>query len=150
MNEAHGAGRCAELAIRYVPFGRDTNFVPDTRRQSQILTPYTSYAIIGLNALAWVFVQGLGSGPALAGSICRLGLIPGELPQTVPAGTRFQAGPTSVCMLGDASVWHTTLTSMFLHGGWFHLIGNMWFLWIFGNNVEDSMGHRRFAVFYVL
>ena len=39
---------------------------------------------------------------------------------------------------------------MFLHGGWFHLIGNMWFLWIFGNNVEDSIGHGRFAVFYVL
>jgi membrane associated rhomboid family serine protease len=39
---------------------------------------------------------------------------------------------------------------MFLHGGWFHLIGNMWFLWIFGNNVEDSMGHARFVVFYLL
>ncbi len=116
----------------------------------QILTPYTTYAIIALNALAWIFVQGLGSNPVLAGSICQLGLIPGELLQTVPAGTRFQVGPNSICVLGDASVWHTPLTSMFLHGGWFHLIGNMWFLWIFGNNVEDSMGHARFAAFYVL
>ena len=39
---------------------------------------------------------------------------------------------------------------MFMHGGWFHLLGNMWFLWIFGNNVEDSMGHVRFVVFYLL
>jgi membrane associated rhomboid family serine protease len=39
---------------------------------------------------------------------------------------------------------------MFLHGGWFHLIGNMWFLWLFGNNVEDSMGHVRYLVFYLL
>jgi membrane associated rhomboid family serine protease len=39
---------------------------------------------------------------------------------------------------------------MFLHGGWLHLLGNMWFLWVFGNNVEDSMGHGRFVVFYVL
>ena len=39
---------------------------------------------------------------------------------------------------------------MFLHGGWLHIIGNMWFLWIFGNNVEDSMGHGRFAAFYLL
>src|SRR5262245_34810730 len=39
---------------------------------------------------------------------------------------------------------------MFTHGGWFHIIGNMWFLWIFGNNVEDSMGRARFAVFYLL
>ena len=37
---------------------------------------------------------------------------------------------------------------MFLHGGWFHLIGNMWFLWVFGNNVEDSMGHIRYFLFY--
>src|SRR6266568_7976034 len=42
------------------------------------------------------------------------------------------------------------LTSMFLHGGWLHILGNMWFLWIFGNNIEDSMGHARFVVFYLL
>jgi membrane associated rhomboid family serine protease len=46
--------------------------------------------------------------------------------------------------------WVTPFTSMFLHGGWMHLIGNMLFLWIFGNNVEDAMGHVRFFVFYVL
>jgi membrane associated rhomboid family serine protease len=46
--------------------------------------------------------------------------------------------------------WYTPLTSMFLHGGWLHLIGNMWFLWLFGNNVNDSMGHGRFLVFYLL
>ena len=39
---------------------------------------------------------------------------------------------------------------MFLHGGWFHLIGNMWFLWVFGNNVEDTMGHVSFLIFYIL
>jgi membrane associated rhomboid family serine protease len=42
------------------------------------------------------------------------------------------------------------ITSMFLHGGWLHLLGNLWFLWVFGNNVEDSMGHARFVVFYLL
>jgi membrane associated rhomboid family serine protease len=46
--------------------------------------------------------------------------------------------------------WGALFTSMFLHGGWMHLIGNLWFLWIFGNNVEDSMGHGRFLVFYLL
>jgi membrane associated rhomboid family serine protease len=44
----------------------------------------------------------------------------------------------------------TMLTAMFLHGGWFHLIGNMWFLWIFGDNIEDRMGHMRFLFFYLL
>ena len=43
----------------------------------------------------------------------------------------------------------TLLTSMFLHGGWLHLIGNMWYLWIFGDNVEDRLGHVRYLVFYL-
>jgi len=46
--------------------------------------------------------------------------------------------------------WSTLLTSMFMHGGWFHLITNMWFFWVFGNNIEDSMGHGRGVVFYLL
>jgi len=114
------------------------------------LTPYATYGIIALNVLAWVLVQGLGGEPGLSASLCRLGLIPGELLQTLPAGTRVQLGPQSICVLGDASTWYTAVTSMFLHGGWFHIIGNMWFLWIFGNNVEDAMGHGRFVVFYLL
>ena len=59
-------------------------------------------------------------------------------------------GPDSACVLEGGGGWHTVLTSMFMHGGWMHLIGNMWFLWIFGNNVEDAMGHLRFVVFYLL
>ena len=46
--------------------------------------------------------------------------------------------------------WMTVFTSMFMHGGWMHLIGNMLYLWVFGDNVEDSMGHVRFVVFYLL
>jgi membrane associated rhomboid family serine protease len=59
-------------------------------------------------------------------------------------------GPNTFCVIGAGSAWYTPFTSMFMHGGWLHIIGNMWFLWIFGNNVEDSMGHVRFVVFYVL
>jgi len=114
------------------------------------LTPYATYAIIGLNVVAWLLVQGLGTDPMLSSSVCRLGLIPGELLQTVPAGTRVPLGPSAACVLGDSPAWYTLLTSMFMHGGWMHILGNMWFLWIFGNNVEDSMGHGRFALFYVL
>src|SRR3989441_5037563 len=54
------------------------------------------------------------------------------------------------CVTTGAPHWWTVLTSMFMHGGWFHVLGNMWFLWIFGNNVEDSMGHGRFVVFYLV
>ncbi|WP_405242102.1 rhomboid family intramembrane serine protease [Lentisalinibacter salinarum] len=114
------------------------------------LTPYATWGLIGLNVLAWVLVQGLGTEPALSRSMCNLALIPGEVLQTASPGTRVPLGPGITCVLGDSSTWYTTITSMFLHGGWFHLIGNMWFLYIFGNNVEDSMGHTRFVIFYLL
>jgi membrane associated rhomboid family serine protease len=60
-------------------------------------------------------------------------------------------GPGMACVVDQhaINIW-TPLTSMFLHGGWMHLIGNAAFLWVFGNNVEDSMGRVRFLLFYVL
>jgi membrane associated rhomboid family serine protease len=114
-------------------------------------TPYATYGLIAVNALVWALVQGFGTEPALSSSVCQLGLVPADLLHTAPAGTSFPLTPDSVCTLsGDGSSWHTVITSMFMHGGWMHLIGNMWFLWIFGNNVEDAMGHFRFVMFYPL
>jgi hypothetical protein len=55
-----------------------------------------------------------------------------------------------ICMVHAVPKYWTVLTSMFMHGGWFHLIGNMLFLWVFGNNIEDVTGHGRFLVFYLL
>jgi membrane associated rhomboid family serine protease len=114
------------------------------------LTPYVTYAIIALNILAWVFAQGMGSEPTLSSSICLLGLTPGELLNTLPAGAQLQLGPETYCQMTDSRSAYTLVTSMFMHGSWMHIIGNMWFLWVFGNNVEDSMGHVRFAIFYLL
>jgi rhomboid family protein len=106
--------------------------------------------IVALNLLAWAFVQGLGSEGSLSRSVCELGAIPGELLGRVPAGTTVPLGPGRVCVISAAPAWYTVLTHMFLHGGWFHLVGNMWFLWVFGDNVEDAMGGPRFALFYLL
>ena len=114
------------------------------------LAPVTTAGIIALNAAVWVFVQGLGAEPRLSASICQLGLIPGELLDIIPPGSRIALGHGLYCPVTGELAWTNVLTSMFLHGGWFHLIGNMWFLWIFGNNVEDAMGHTRFLVFYIL
>ena len=114
------------------------------------LTPFVTYAIIALNCLVWVFVQGFGSEPSLSRSVCTLGLIPGELLHTLPAGTMVPLSQSAACVITGTPAWSTTITSMFLHGGLFHIISNMWFMWIFGNNVEDSMGHGRFVIFYLL
>lgn len=109
-----------------------------------------TFIIIALNAFAWIFVQGMGTEPALSRSLCELGLIPGELLGTIPPGTQVQISPEAACVVGGEPNWFSVLTSMFLHGGWFHLIGNMWFLAVFGDNIEDSMGKTRFIVFYLL
>lgn len=114
----------------------------------QLRTAFVTFTIIGLNVAAWILVQRLGSEPALSRSICQLGLIPGDVLGRidVPAAMANRLP----CPVDGEGSWLTVLSSMFLHGGWMHLIGNMWFLWIFGNNVEDSMGHLRFVVFYLL
>jgi len=114
------------------------------------LRPVVTWSLIAANVAAWLLVQGLGTDPALTRSVCELGLIPGELLQRLPPGTGIELAPGVACVTTATPGWHTPLTSMFLHGGWMHLLGNMWFLWIFGNNVEDSMGHARFALFYLL
>jgi membrane associated rhomboid family serine protease len=114
------------------------------------LTPIITLAIIGVNALVWVLLQGAGTEPALSRSVCQLGLIPGELLHQVPPGTQVPIGPDVACVITQQASWLSPLTSMFMHGGWFHILGNMWFFWVFGNNIEDSMGHARFLAFYLL
>ena len=106
--------------------------------------------IIALNVLVWIVVQGAGSTVALARSVCNLGLIPGELTGSLPVGTRFPIGDGLFCATDPGRQISHLVTSMFLHGSWMHLLGNMWFLWLFGNNVEDSMGRLRFLIFYLL
>jgi membrane associated rhomboid family serine protease len=113
-------------------------------------TPVVTATLIGLNVAAWVLVQGMGAEPYLSKSVCELGLIPGEFLGRIPPGVAVPVSETMACMVDPDHEWFTPLTSMFLHGGWFHLIGNMWFLWLFGNNVEDSMGHMRYFTFYLL
>ncbi len=113
-------------------------------------TPYVTFAVIALNLFAWLFLQGAGSPLALAASVCNLGLIPGELTLAAAPGTEFPMGQGLVCVTEPGRQVSNLLTSMFLHGSWMHLLGNMWFFWIFGNNVEDSMGGGRFAGFYLI
>jgi membrane associated rhomboid family serine protease len=111
---------------------------------------FITWALIGANVLTWLLVQGAGQPLAVVRAVCNLGLIPGELTLALPPGTSFPIAEGLRCVTDPGRQVSHVITSMFLHGGWMHLLGNMWFLWIFGNNIEDSMGHARFVVFYLL
>ena len=112
------------------------------------ITPFVTVILIVANVVVWLLVQHAGVGEEFLESLCVYGAIPGEITGAIPAGQLVPLGP-GACRTGGSGAG-TVLSSMFLHGGWMHLIGNMWFLWVFGNNIEDSMGHLRFVVFYVL
>ena len=118
--------------------------------------PFVTLLIMGACIAVWILIQGAGlSREALEASVCAFGAIPVEITSglgrigLLDLGAAGAPGGDGPCLLGGFS-GSALLTSMFLHGSWMHLIGNLWFLWIFGNNVEDSMGHGRFLVFYLL
>src|SRR5262249_49906440 len=119
-------------------------FLPYRDDNPTVLTPYVTAGLILVNLAVWVLVQGMGTEPALAATVCKYGLTAGDLLHKLPPGTSFPVGDGLRCRISFGSSWFTVLTSMFLHGGWLHVLGNMWFLWLFGNNIEDVMGHRRF------
>jgi len=116
----------------------------------KLLFPYATLLLITLTVLAWFLLQGAGSEPQLSASVCTLGIVAGELLQKLAPGTSLQIGPQLYCVMGDIPNWYTMLTYMFMHGGWMHLLGNLWFLWVFGRSVEDAMGPFRFICFYII
>jgi membrane associated rhomboid family serine protease len=98
--------------------------------------PLINYLLLSINIA--VFFNELGMGEALESFVYRYGLVPWEM-------------TSGVATSGFSSMRHITpwITSMFIHGGWMHIIGNMWFLHIFGDNVEDRLGRSRFLVLYL-
>ncbi len=119
-------------------------------------TPIMTYVILGGMVGTWIFVQGAGFPNAgselkLVTSICNLGMVPGELTHMARIGTAVPLGDGIACVVDNEPVnILTPITSMFLHGGWGHLLGNALFFWVFGNNIEDSMGRLRFLLFYLI
>jgi membrane associated rhomboid family serine protease len=112
------------------------------------LFPFVTILLIVVNVLVWLLVQGGGLADPFLHSLCAYGAIPAEITGSLSPGEFVSLGDAT-CRIGGLGGW-TILTSMFMHGGWMHLLGNMWFLWVFGNNIEDSMGHVRYLVFYLL
>jgi membrane associated rhomboid family serine protease len=118
--------------------------------------PFVNLALIAINVLVFVAFQRLGSDDRFT---YKFSTVPAEIVtgKDVVTDDRVVVDPLSGQQFRapglqptPVSVYLTLLTSMFMHGGIAHLLGNMWFLWIFGDNVEDDMGHARYAAFYLL
>src|SRR5215468_2589154 len=116
--------------------------------------PYVNYALIAVNVLVFVALQRVGTNDrftyawATVPEEIRTGHdLAGDITVTEDLTKQefhLHLEPTPI------SVYLTLLTSMFLHGGIAHILGNMWFLWIFGDNVEDTLGHIRYLLFYLV
>ena len=119
-------------------------------------TPYVNYLIIAANLLVFVFLQGMGTNDRFTYAFS-------TVPEEIVTGRDITTRPRVVeePLTGErmevpglqptpGSVYLTLLISMFMHGGWAHILGNMLFLWIFGDNIEDRLGHLRYLIFYLV
>ena len=101
--------------------------------------PFITLGLIVINVIVFFHQVSLGPRGEQA-FVMTYGMVPAHLEQALEPGSNLS--------LSDALI--PLLTSMFLHGGWLHIIGNMWFLWIFGDNVEDELGHLQYLIFYLI
>lgn len=122
----------------------------------RIRTPFVNYTLIALNILVFVFFQKMGSD---LGFTYSYSTVPGEIltGQDIVTDDEVFRDPYTnqrVLLPGlgvtPVHVWLTLITSMFMHGGWAHLGGNMMYLWVFGDNIENRLGHLRYLFFYLL
>jgi len=120
------------------------------------ITPIVNYALILLNVLVFVFLQGLGSNERFTYAYST---VPAEIVTGKDITTRDRVVESPVTgqvvevpglQRTPIPVYLTLITSMFMHGGLAHIFGNMLFLWIFGDNIEDRLGHLRYAIFYLV
>ncbi|HVG30655.1 MAG TPA: rhomboid family intramembrane serine protease [Pyrinomonadaceae bacterium] len=118
-------------------------------------TPFVNYVLIALNILVFVLFQGMGSNEKFtyAWSTVPVEITTGrdvDKPVVVRDPLSGEVAGQIDLQPTPGSVYLTLLTSMFMHGGWAHLLGNMLYLWIFGDNIEDKLGHFRYLAFYLV
>ncbi len=114
-------------------------FLPYRDDNPHTTTPFVNYGVIAICIAVFLWQESLGPNAEVA-AVYAFGLIPGALFGDVEVNPAISRLPG----------WMTIVTSMFLHGGWMHLIGNMAYLWIFGDNIEASLGHARYVAFYLV
>jgi membrane associated rhomboid family serine protease len=120
----------------------------------RIITPYVNYIFIAINILVFVFFQGLGGNEQFSHAFS---LVPKEITGGVDLNQLVSIKDATGKVIGQIQhydtplpVYFNFLSSMFMHGDFMHIFGNMLFLWIFGDNIENLIGHIRYAIFYIL
>ena len=121
--------------------------------------PYVNAALLALNTLVFLYEIGVGGfgfllggdspGTGISVFFHKFGFIPAELTSGEPYRLLRTRGAGVVDITSPIPTWATMLTAMFIHGGLMHFIGNMLFLWVFGDNIEDTFGHIRYLAFYL-
>jgi len=131
-----------------IPIGDDNS--------DRVRTPYVNYVLIAANILVFVFLQQMGQNLDFTYSYST---VPGEIisGKDIITDSRVMIDPISRekfilpgLRVTNIPVWLTLITSMFMHGGLAHLGGNMLYLWVFGDNIENRLGHLRYLIFYLL
>jgi membrane associated rhomboid family serine protease len=126
------------------------DMIPVGDENPKLHTPWMTWLIIAVTVAVWILLQGAGAPAAVAASVCDLGMVPGEITHRAAVGFALPMAPGLYCVVDQEPInIFTPVISIFLHGGWGHLLGNMLFLWVFGDDIEDSMGPGRFLVFYL-
>ncbi len=119
--------------------------------RSRTTTPFVVYIIVAINAVVFLVFQQAAGTEAGAEFTYAYSVVPYEITHNIDlvAPVRIPGGGTIPQFPGPTPIWLTIITSMFMHGGWMHILGNMLYLWIFGDNIEDNFGHGRFLIFYL-
>ena len=121
--------------------------------------PYVNAALLALNTLVFLYEIGVGGfgfllggdspGTGISVFFHKFGFIPAELTNGEPYRLLRTGGAGGIDIASPIPTWATMLTAMFIHGGLMHFIGNMLFLWVFGDNIEDTFGHIKYLAFYL-
>jgi len=128
--------------------------IPLSVENRTVRIPWMTMLILAATFAVWIIVQGGGfptDARLLATTVCDYGMVPGEITHLARLGTAVPIGPGLDCVVDNSPInYLTPLLSIFLHGGWMHILGNALFLYIFGRAIEDVMGPMRFLGFYLI
>jgi membrane associated rhomboid family serine protease len=123
-------------------------------------TPFFTWAIIAINAVVFIFLQGAWRTEGGVEFTYGYSAVPYEITHGTDLVVRPMRGPGGQLaprseedipqFPGPSPIWLTLFSAMFMHGGWAHILGNMLYLWIFGDNIEDNFGHAKFLIFYLV